>query len=104
MAAGKWRAIDGDGHVVEVADQIADFLEPPYRGRRSAFPLFPTLDGRVRQRRGNPPTSPESWRAFLDYTDIAQAVVYPTLGLTLGLIQEGEWAAIVARAYNNWLA
>ncbi len=31
-------------------------------------------------------------------------VVYPTAGLSLGLIQDPEWAAIVARGYNSWLA
>ena len=31
------------------------------------------------------------------------AVLYPTLGLSHGLIQEADWACALARAYNNWL-
>lgn len=98
------RVIDGDGHIAEIADEINDFLDPPYGGRRSVFPLFPSLDGRIRRRHGMPPTSPAIWVDLLDRLALELAVVYPTQGLGLGLIQDPEWAALVARAYNSWLA
>ena len=98
------RVIDGDGHVAEVENEINDFLDPPYRGRRGAFPLFPSLDGRVRRRHGMEPTTPAVWSALIDRLGLEAAVVYPTVGLSLGLIQDPEWAALVARAYNSWLA
>src|SRR5436309_2580859 len=104
MAAHDLRVIDGDGHVAEVEDEINDFLEAPYGGRRSIFPLFPSLDGRIRRRFGMPATSPAIWRDLLDALGLAATVVYPTAGLSLGLIQDPEWAAIVARGYNSWLA
>jgi uncharacterized protein len=105
VAQRRWRVIDGDGHVIEDPDAIADCLEAPYTGRRSVFGFFPSLDGRVRRRGGSqPPTTLEEWRAFLDVTGIEQAVVYPTIALTIGLMQDPEWAALVARAYNTWLA
>ena len=34
---------------------------------------------------------------------IEKAVLYPTLGLSHGLIQEADWACALARAYNTWL-
>jgi hypothetical protein len=30
-------------------------------------------------------------------------VLYPTAGLSFGLIQDPDWACVVARTYNNWL-
>ena len=50
-----------------------------------------------------PGVTPEDWRAFLDEAGIDQAVLYPTAGLAIGLIQKAEWAVALARAYNNWL-
>src|SRR4051794_38713981 len=104
MAGHDWRAIDGDGHIVEVEDEINDCLEAPFGGRRGVFPLFPSLDGRVRRKHGMAPTSPAIWRDLLDAMGLAATVVYPTQGLSLGLIQDPEWAVIVARGYNTWLA
>ena len=104
MAGHDWRAIDGDGHIVEVEDEINDCLEAPFGGRRGVFPLFPSLDGRVRRKHGMAPTSPAIWRDLLDAMGLEATVVYPTQGLSLGLIQDPEWAVIVARGYNTWLA
>src|SRR3954469_22500761 len=104
MAGHEWRAIDGDGHIVEVEDEINDCLEAPFGGRRGMFPLFPSLDGRVRRKHGMAPTSAAIWRGLLDAMGLAATVVYPTQGLSLGLIQDPEWAVIVARGYNTWLA
>src|SRR5678815_5427733 len=36
--------------------------------------------------------------------DSHMTVLYPTGGLGLGLIQNPEWACVLARAYNSWLA
>src|SRR5919199_1197262 len=104
MDAGRMRVIDGDGHIAEVEDEINDFLEAPYGGRRSIFPLFPSLDGRIRRKHGMAATSAAIWKDLLDAMGLEATVVYPTAGLSLGLIQDPEWAAIVARGYNSWLA
>lgn len=40
---------------------------------------------------------------LLDAVGIEKAVLYPTLGLSHGLIQEADWACALARAYNQWL-
>ena len=104
MEVEQMRVIDGDGHIAEVEDEINDFLEAPYRGRRSIFPLFPSLDGRIRRKYGMAPTSAAIWSELLDAMGLEATVVYPTAGLSLGLIQDPEWAATVARGYNSWLA
>lgn len=40
----------------------------------------------------------------MDQEGIDVAVLYPTLGLYLGAIEDGALAAAICRAYNNWLA
>lgn len=105
--------IDADGHVVESDAELLEFLPPPYRGREDllSFPFFPTLDGFHRQARrvadgkgryvakGNL----KEWQQFLDEDDIAWSVLYPTAGLSFGLIRDQEWACALAAGYNNYL-
>ena len=103
MVFHEWRVVDGDGHIVEDQQAIVEFLDPPYTGLDSVFSLFPSLDGRLRGRKGLKPTTLQMWRDCLDKRR-HEAVIYPTLGLSIGLIQDQEWAAVVARGYNTWLA
>jgi predicted TIM-barrel fold metal-dependent hydrolase len=105
--------IDADGHVVESDAELLAFLPEPYKGRNDllSFPFFTTLDGFHRQARrvadgkgryiakGNL----REWQDFLDEDQIAWSVLYPTAGLTFGLIRDRDWAAAIACAYNNYL-
>lgn len=105
--------IDADGHVVESDAELLDFLPPPYRGREDllSFPFFPTLDGFHRQARRVADGkgryvakgSLREWQQFLDEDDIAWSVLYPTAGLTFGLIRDKDWACALAAGYNNYL-
>lgn len=105
--------IDSDGHVVEHTLQIIDCMDPPYndrhRYRTQAFGLFPPLDGFPRVggfstpgRRDVPDAN--GWSHFLDETGLARAVVFPTAGLSYGLLQDRDYAVVLARAYNTWLS
>ena len=105
--------IDADGHVVESDAELLDFLPLPYRGRQDllSFPFFPTLDGFHRQARRVADGkgryvakgSLGEWQQFLDEDDIAWSVLYPTAGLTFGLIKDQAWACAIASGYNNYL-
>ena len=75
--------------------------DPPFAGRKFFFPLWPG-DGRFRGGRIHS-TPPKLWQDYLDAVGIEKAVLYPTLGLSHGLIQEADWACALARAYNTWL-
>jgi len=103
--------LDGDGHVIELDQELFEFLEEPYRGNVGmlAFPFFPTLDGYQRgaimARLGihrDYRINAQTWIDFLDEVGIESTVLYPTAGLAFGLIQDPEWAVVLARAYNNW--
>jgi hypothetical protein len=105
--------IDADGHVVESDSELLDFLPPPYKGREDllSFPFFPTLDGFHRQGRRVADGkgryivkgSLKEWQEFLDEEEISWSVLYPTAGLTFGLVRDKEWACAVAAGYNNYL-
>jgi len=98
--------IDADGHINDHAcgEEIAAYMP---RGNQMAklFPEFDHLHFRYlkqnRRATGNP--SAEDWNEFLDKTEIAWTVLYPTAGLAVGRIMAPDWAVIACRAYNNWL-
>jgi predicted TIM-barrel fold metal-dependent hydrolase len=105
--------IDADGHVVESDGELLEFLPEPFKGREDllSFPFFPTLDGFHRQARRVADGkgryiakgSLKEWQEFLDEDQIAWSVLYPTAGLTFGLIRDRDWACAVAAGYNNFL-
>jgi predicted TIM-barrel fold metal-dependent hydrolase len=105
--------IDADGHVIESDAELLKFLPAPFKGREDllSFSFFPTLDGFHRQARRVADGkgryiakgSLKEWQDFLDEDEIAWSVLYPTAGLTFGLIRDKDWACAIAAGYNNYL-
>jgi uncharacterized protein len=101
--------IDADGHVLENEKEIELYFEGDYKGvkRSGVFSIFPSLDGWPRGFVHGldkiSTTTAETWIQFVDGSKLDAAVLYPTAGLSFGLIQDPDWACVVARAYNNWL-
>ena len=101
--------IDADGHVLETDAELEQYFEGSYRGhkRSGVFSIFPSLDGWprgfVRDLEKINRTGADNWIQFIEGSKIDAAVLYPTAGLSLGLIQDPDWACVVARTYNNWL-
>jgi uncharacterized protein len=107
-----FKVFDADGHVFEDLHAIHGHLEGGAREipEWSAFSIFPGLDGWPRgyfASKGAPgrPTSTDldMWRAMLDTVGAEGAVLYPSIGFAVSLIQHAEWATAVATAYNNWI-
>ena len=103
----KYRAIDADGHVMEHPGEIKEFLEPPYdRLPWTVYSLFPSVDGFVRgfsRLTEDDDPDAERWLEFLDRCGIETSYLYPSVGLTVGLIQDRDYAAVISRAYNRWI-
>ena len=101
--------IDADGHVLETDAELEQYFEGSYKGhkRSGVFSIFPSLDGWprgfVRGLEKINRTGADNWIQFIEGSKIDAAVLYPTAGLSLGLIQDPDWACVVARTYNNWL-
>lgn len=104
--------IDADGHVYEKDEELFEHLDGRYTAKRTVFgfPFWPTLDGYHRGAmharldiHQTLETSAAIWLDFLDGAEIERTVLYPTAGLTCGLIRDLDWAVALARAYNTWL-
>jgi predicted TIM-barrel fold metal-dependent hydrolase len=118
--------VDSDAHVFEPHDLWERFLDPRFRPRAPKVVLDEQgrirwdLDGRL-----TPPLprftvpaedgsrvpyvprpgmgDPREHVADMDREGIRQAVVYPGIGLLFQSIADGELAAALCRAYNDWL-
>ena len=110
----QYRIIDADGHVMELDDQLRDYIGSPYKGLEwhQSLSFWPglALDGYVRALRkpggwagGGRGPNAQDWIDFLDKNKIELTVLYPSLGLSHGVIQDLDWAVVLARAYNDWL-
>ena len=110
--------VDSDGHVIESEAEINEFLVEPYAGGgyQSFYAMLPSLDDfhTTGAFQGDPEAEnqkdtfdtnvgPPEWVGFLDRSNLAETVLYPTMGLAHGQIVEPRWAVAYAKTYNNWL-
>ena len=113
MAKGKFKAFDGDGHVLENDSELDKYFEGVWKGNRrlSGLTIFPSLDGWSRSaivKQGDPKrsawhTNAKIWGKILDTVGLEGSVLYPTAGLAFGLMQSHDFQIAAATAYNNWL-
>ena len=76
-----------------------------FRGKGRLFPpldhlhsatLYDLVPGAFRQ------VGPPGWLEFMDDVGIDRAVLYPTGGLAVGKVINGDFAIEICQAYNNW--
>ncbi|MBI4609106.1 MAG: amidohydrolase family protein [Candidatus Rokubacteria bacterium] len=98
-------AIDADGHVTESTEQVAKYLEEPYRRRPLNFPFYPSdgWDRRLLGTLGDWAGDAASWLKALDAGGVEATVLYPTLGLFMSFLKDRAWAVALCRAYNSFL-
>ncbi|HEV8440708.1 MAG TPA: amidohydrolase family protein [Methylomirabilota bacterium] len=97
--------LDADGHVTESTEQVAKYLEEPYRRRPLGFPFYPSdgWDRRLLGTLGELGGDAETWLRALDKGGVETTVLYPTLGLFMSFLKDREWAVALCRAYNTFL-
>jgi predicted TIM-barrel fold metal-dependent hydrolase len=97
--------IDADGHVTESTEQVAKYLDEPYRRRPLGFPFYPAdgWDRRLLGTLGDLGGDAETWLRAMDKGGVETAVLYPTLGLFMSFLKDREWAVALCRAYNTFL-
>jgi len=95
--------IDADGHVTESQEQVAKYLDEPYRRRPgvSSFYAWDGWDRRMLGTLGDSAGDAESWLRALDKGGMESVVLYPTLGLFMSFIKDRKWAVALCRAYNT---
>ena len=97
--------IDADGHVTETQDQVARYLDEPYR-RRPTNQFFYPWDGwdrRMLGTLGEYAATADAWLKALDRGGMEMAVLYPTLGLFMSFLHDRQWAVALCRAYNSFM-
>jgi uncharacterized protein len=97
--------LDADGHVTESTEQVAKYLDEPYRRRPLGFPFYPSdgWDRRLLGTLGELGGDAETWLRALDKGGIETTVLYPTLGLFMSFLKDREWAVALCRAYNTFM-
>jgi predicted TIM-barrel fold metal-dependent hydrolase len=97
--------IDADGHVTENQEQIARYLDEPFK-RRPVSQFFYPWDGwdrRLLNTFNDLAGTSDAWLKALDKGGMERAVLYPTLGLFMSFLKDRQWAVAICRAYNTWL-
>jgi predicted TIM-barrel fold metal-dependent hydrolase len=107
-------AIDADGHILEVQDEIRPYLDSKWRNRMTnlwpdAYPWDTSLQGKIKPpmdyKRGlNAKQQVEIWNRILEKHEIEQAVLFPTGAGNAEKLQEPEFAKAVVRAINDHFA
>src|SRR5229473_1092425 len=103
MSSNAIPVLDADGHVTESYEQLAKYLDEPYRRRPLTFPLY-TADGwdrRLVDKFHDWAGNAEEWLRALDKGGMELTVLYPTLGLFMSFLKDREWAVRLCRAYNT---
>ncbi|MEK7216173.1 MAG: amidohydrolase family protein [Chloroflexota bacterium] len=96
--------IDGDGHIRERDEDLYPYFGDKYPMERlENYYLFPTLDGWRRSGGGRFGWDAQGWEKFMDWAGITSTVIYPTVGLGYAFAKDPEWAADLARAYNDFV-
>jgi uncharacterized protein len=100
--------IDADGHLSEDYADILNFYSGPLKGKIGGGPLMPrdhlhvttdSPDELAVSLKG----TPDEWIEFLDKSGVQQTVIYPSGGLSIGMVVNVEYAVAYCQAYNSWL-
>jgi predicted TIM-barrel fold metal-dependent hydrolase len=97
--------IDADGHVTESTEQVAKYLDEPYRRRPLGFPFYPAdgWDRRLLGTLGDLGGDADTWLRAMDKGGIETTILYPTLGLFMSFLKDRAWAVALCRAYNTFM-
>lgn len=97
--------IDADGHVTESYEQLAKYLDEPFRRRPLSFPFYPWdgWDRRMLGTLGDWAGDAATWLAAMDRGGMQTVVLYPTLGLFMSFLKDRQWPVALCRAYNTLL-
>lgn len=100
-----WNVIDADGHAMDHPEVYREYLEEPHRRRRRTGEWYPVevYNRNLDQTLGKPGTDLEERLRDMDLMAVDTAVLYPTFGLLISQVKERDYAAALARAYNNWI-
>jgi len=117
-----FKIVDADGHIVEEAARLRDYMTPPYNtylmesapdrqgrvGHGSAIANRAFHDTTIGGKLGSTgpagfPT-PQDWLETMDLGGIEMTYLFPTNTLTYGYIYDPEYMVALTQAYNTFVA
>jgi predicted TIM-barrel fold metal-dependent hydrolase len=108
-----YKVIDADGHAMDYVEIYDRYLEEPYILRKTgAGPNVPAgtwypveaYNRNMDRSLGKQGRDLQERLHDMELMQIDISVLYPTLGLFMSRVKEKDYAAALARAYNNWIA
>lgn len=125
MNQSQYPIIDCDGHLIESIPELAEFMTPqmrkavlnPSREREGAFPSLDGFHGpRIRGTEVNNGNereyvtasshrtgSAEDFVGFMEKAAVDEAIIFTSEGLSVGFIQNSDYAVSICRAYNDYV-
>ena len=101
----RFPVFDADGHIVETDDQLAPYLEGPFKNRTRSLGFYPRdgWDRKLGDRLGQSVSDARKWIEVMDQTGLETAVLFPTNGLFIGFHRDPDFAAALCKAYNSFV-
>lgn len=105
-----FRVVDADSHIQENREALLKHVDGAARRRFSMdnrpWVYFPrnSWDFSLGGHFGRLGTSAGEYLSLLDHAGVEQAVLYPSMGLSAGFVQEPELAVVLCRAYNSYVS
>ena len=97
--------IDADGHIRDTEQHYRQYLETPYNKRGPVGVGLDAFDRAMFGTLGGPNSvDAQNWIDILDKAGMETTVLYPTIGLGVGFINDPDYAAAFCRAYNNYVS
>lgn len=116
--------VDSDGHIIEEISELAEYGDASVKNvalnRKSIrATVWPSLDGvhfhnntrleannkKNRQHASEArPGSAEDWQGLLNKSGMNHTVLYPSMGLSHGVIRDIEYVTSLSRAFNDYVA
>ena len=96
--------IDADGHIRDTEQHYREYLEAPYNKRGPVGVGLDAFDRAMFGSLGGPTSvDAQNWIDILDKAGMETTVLYPTIGLGVGFLNDPDYAAAFCRAYNNYV-
>src|SRR5215208_5477813 len=98
------KVLDSDAHARDLDNDIRQYLPEPYRNQRTSFIPSEHYDRNLGGTLGRSGATVEERLAAMDTQAIDMAVMFPTSGLGIGRVRDGQFQAVLCQAYNDFIS
>ena len=97
--------VDADGHIRDTEQYYRQYMESPYDKRGPVGVGLDAFDRAMFGTLGGPAyIDAQNWIDMLDQSGMETTVLFPTIGLGVGFLNDPDYATAFCRAYNNYVS